>query len=351
MQRIVLIPAYEPDNNLIELVNRLSKENLSIIIVDDGSGEKYNYIFDSLKDKVRIISYKNNKGKGYALKTGFKYIKEEYKNNYIVVTMDSDGQHTVEDAIKLCDYIENNSDKLVLGKRLRNKKTPFRSRIGNEITKVVYHISTGINIYDTQTGLRSFSDKLMDTMLEIDGDRYEYEMNVLLSLAKMKIDIKEIEIESIYIDNNSKSHFNTVKDAIRIYKQILKFSLSSITSFFLDYVLYSILVFSTQNIFISNILARIVSGTANYSMNKKLVFNNKGNIYKSAVQYIFLAVFILILNTCILNILVSNLNINQYIAKILVEIMLFIISWLVQKYYIFNKKGEKRKCLEKLVLE
>lgn len=352
MQRIVLIPAYEPDNNLIELVNRLSKENLSIIIVDDGSGEKYNYIFDSLKDKVRIISYKNNKGKGYALKKGLKFINKNINEDYIVVTMDSDGQHTVKDAMKLCNYVENNPEKLVLGKRIRNKNTPLRSRMGNGITKVIYRISTGINLYDTQTGLRAFSNKLTNKMLNIEGNRYEYEMNVLLNLPREGIKIEEIEIKTIYIDNNSGSHFNTVKDSFRIYKQIIKFSFSSFVGFIIDYILYSILMLLTNNLVLANIMARVVSSTSNYTINRKLVFKNKGKVYKSASQYFILAIIILGLNTMCLNLLTNVIGMNAFVSKIVVEMLLFIFSYIIQNKIIFKIKGvKKRQCLKSMVLQ
>lgn len=221
-KNIALIPSYKPDDKLIKLVKELKKENIFVIIVDDGSGDEYRQIFEECKQYAHVISYGQNKGKGYALKTGMLYIKENYKE-FIIVTMDSDGQHTVKDALKLFDYIKNNQEKLVLGKRIRSNKTPIKSRVGNEITRIIYKVTTGINIYDTQTGLRAFSDKLIDYMLEIKGDRYEYEMNVLLYLKKNNIKVKELEIETIYINNNNGSHFKGVKDSIKIYKQIIKY--------------------------------------------------------------------------------------------------------------------------------
>ena len=141
--------------------------------------------------------------------------------------MDCDGQHTIKDAKKLIEEVINNKNTLVLGKRIRSEKTPLRSRIGNFITRFVYKIGTGLDIYDTQTGLRVFSNKLIDYMLGVDGNRFEYEMNVLLRCAKDKITIKEIVIETIYIDNNSKSHFNGIKDSYIIYKNIIKFLILS----------------------------------------------------------------------------------------------------------------------------
>lgn len=222
---IILIPSYEPDEKLTTLIDNLSKEDMDVVVVDDGSGPKYKNIFTKCKEHTKVISYKENQGKGYALKKGLKYIKENYTEPYIVVTMDSDGQHTIKDAKKLIKELKKNKDSLILGKRIRNEKTPLRSKLGNTITKFVYKITTGLDVYDTQTGLRAFSDTLIEYLLEIEGNRFEYEMNVLLKCAIDRIQIKEIEISTIYIDDNSGTHFNAIKDSYRIYKDIIKNSI------------------------------------------------------------------------------------------------------------------------------
>lgn len=148
MKEIVLIPSYEPDDKLIKLMEELSKTQYDIIVVDDGSGLKYKHIFDKIKDKCKVISYENNHGKGYALKTGFEYIKKTYKD-YALVTMDSDGQHTIEDASRLLDYSKNNKNTLVLGMRKRDESVPVRSRFGNGITRFIFRKITNIDVYDT----------------------------------------------------------------------------------------------------------------------------------------------------------------------------------------------------------
>lgn len=222
MKKIVLIPSYEPDNKLVKLVNDLNKDEVDIVVVNDGSNETFDNIFKNIENKVHLISYKNNMGKGYALKKGIKYIKDNYKEDYLIITMDSDGQHTIKDAKKLMDYTENNQKVLTIGKRLRDNKIPLRSKLGNGITKFVFFLTTGVKVYDTQSGLRCFTDKLVDYMLSVDGNRFEYEMNVLMMCAKNKIKMKEIVIETIYIDNNSGSHFNKFKDSYLIYKNIFK---------------------------------------------------------------------------------------------------------------------------------
>ena len=248
--------------------------------------------------------------------------------------MDSDGQHKIEDAKKLADYIINNPKTLAIGMRKRGNNVPIRSKVGNSITKFIYYITTGLNIYDTQSGLRVFTNDLIDTFININGERFEYEMNVLLYCAKNNIEMKEIPIETIYIENNKHSHFKTFKDSFLIYKEILKFSLSSIISFIIDYSLFIILLFILNSIIISNIIARIISASTNYYLNKTIVFNNKNN--KSIVSYIILAIIILILNTLILNLLITKLLINKFIAKIITETILFILSFTIQKKIIFK---------------
>lgn len=221
--KIALIPSYKPNNNLIDLVKELSKNDFEIIVVDDGSGIEYKNIFTKIKNISKVISYEVNQGKGHAIKTGLKYIKDNYFNDYIIVTLDCDGQHTIKDTIKITNEAQNNKNTLVIGKRPRDKKIPLRSKIGNEVTRYIFRTITGIDVYDTQSGLRAFSNKLINTFIDTEGNRYEYEMNILLKCAYYNISIKEIEISTIYIDNNSNSHFNPIKDSIKIYKEIFKY--------------------------------------------------------------------------------------------------------------------------------
>lgn len=331
-EKIVLIPAYEPENNFIDLVKKISTTDFKIIVIDDGSGKKYKHIFDNISKYAKVISYSTNRGKGYALKKGFSYIKDNY-SEYIVVTMDCDGQHKIKDAIKLFDCCANEPKTLFLGKRIRSKKTPIRSRIGNSITRFIYRLTTGLDVYDTQTGLRAFSDEIMSFMLDVDGDRYDYEMNVLLYCSKQKIKIKEIEIETIYIDNNSNSHFNTIKDSFIVYRQIIKFSSSSLFSFGVDYLLYTLLIILTCSLILSNVGARIISVIFNYIINKNVIFKREKMGYKSVVEYSFLVIFILVVNTLILDFFVNKLLINALLAKLFVEIILFILGHFLNKKY------------------
>lgn len=347
-KHIALIPAYKPDEKLISLLKALDDTDMTAVVVNDGSGDEYMNIFKEAESYAPVIHHEVNKGKGCALKTGLSYIKENFKEEYIVVTLDADGQHTPEDALKVCSVVEENPRALALGSRFFDKSTPLRSRFGNGLTRFIYKISTGISVYDTQTGLRAFSNLLVTQFLTVPGDRYEYEMNVLLECKNFKIEIIETAIETIYIDNNSASHFNAVKDSIRIYKDILKFSASSLFSFAIDFLLYSLFLVLTgimavpHSLTVSNVLARCISSVINYTVNRKLVFKSEKNVVKSMVEYFILVIIILIGNTLVLNLFVKAFDINSFAAKIIIEVLFFFVSWAAQKFIVFRPKKTKK---------
>lgn len=343
--KIALIPAYNPEECLIQVVQQLREKGFWILIVDDGSDIEHKPIFQEVDDagNVLILTHEKNKGKGRALKTGMAYIQTHVSENYAIVTADADGQHRAKDVEMVWKEAKNHPGCLVLGSRKIQKETPLKSRIGNQITRIVYMLITSARIYDTQTGLRAFDKTLLSELLAIPGERYEYEMNVLLVCSRKKISLREIGIETIYINDNAGSHFKPLRDSYRIYKEILRFSASSIISFFLDYGIYSLFLWLTAgfsksiSLFLSNVMARILSGCFNYQVNRNLVFQEKTDAGKTAVQYILLATGILAGNTIFLEVLV-HLGMNQYIGKLCTELIFFIISWFVQRTFIFRRQ-------------
>ena len=338
-RNVALVPAYKPDPVLLDLIGQLKKADMEVILVDDGSGPQYSALFDKAFSDANVLPHTVNKGKGAALKTGMRYIKEKYGQCCIVVTVDADGQHRAEDALRLCHIASMHPDTLVLGSRKLKENVPLKSQIGNTVTRFVYWLSTGLKVHDTQTGLRAFCGQLLPELLLVSGERYEYEMNVLLEFARRHIPIQETEIDTVYIDNNSASHFRVLWDSCRIYKEILKFSFSSLIGFLVDYTLYSLLLFLSANIVVANIGARIASATVNYNINYRFVFQSRSNIAKSAAQYFLLAAVVLSGNTFLLGLLVYSFGISQMAAKLLTEILFFFVSWSVQRFIIFRKKG------------
>ena len=357
---IALIPAYEPDEKIKKLADELAERGFDIVVVDDGSGPDYAELFEELSQKATVLTHAVNRGKGAALKTGLSYINKYMAytesvltpagaetvsgRDAVIVTVDADGQHLPDDVLRVAEISAQRRDALVLGSRALSEDIPVRSRFGNTITRHVYSAATGVHVHDTQTGLRAFHRSLIPRLLQIEGDRYEYEINMLMQLAAEGVPIIEERIETVYEDNNSGSHFRTVRDSFRVYKEILKFSASSLASFAIDYGMYALLLAATgaagiaNSLVISNIGARLVSGTANYMMNRKLVFRSRTGFAKSAAQYFLLAAFILAGNTIVLSTLAGTLGINRFAAKLITEVIFFAISWTVQKYVIFFRE-------------
>ena len=336
MNKIALIPAYMPDEKMIDVSKGLYQEGFEIIIVNDGSPETFNKVFSDASRYARILIHNENKGKGEALKTGLEYIYNTYDAPYTIVNADADGQHRLEDIIKVASVAEANRSCLILGSRKMEGKVPFKSRAGNAITRFVYRLTTGNIVYDTQTGLRAYSDKLVPELLQICGSRYEYEMNMLMELPKHGIEIKEELINTIYIGKNESSHFDPIKDSIKIYKEILCFCASSLISFLVDYGLFCVISAISGSLIVANTLARIISGTLNFSLNRKVVFKSQKDVATSAIKYSVLALAILITNTFILEIL-TGMGLTAYAAKIITELALFVLSYFIQHSYIFKK--------------
>lgn len=349
MTKIALIPAYEPEFFLLTFLPQVREAGFEIILIDDGSGAEYAPLFEKARTYATVLTHEINRGKGAALKTGLSYIFMRHTDNCVVVTIDADGQHRIEDALAVCELASQNPDSLVLGSREFTEEIPLRSRFGNSLTRFIFRMSTGISVRDTQTGLRAFSYSQLPLLMSIDGDRYEYEMNMLLEYARRKTPILEHTIETIYINNNESSHFNPLKDSLRIYKEIFKFSASSFIGFLVDYCMYAILLFLLtlwgpflginylQGIRFSNIGARIVSACVNFTLNRKFVFKSNEKLLLSAFKYFLLAMIILVGNTFVLEFLVTTLLMPSMIAKIITELVFFILSWTVQKFLVFRR--------------
>lgn len=341
MKYIALIPSYCPDERLITLVKSFCAEDWIPVIVNDGSPSEYDTFFQACEPYAVILYQPENKGKGTALKNGLLWIKENMTDEAVVTTVDSDGQHTVEDASRCAHLAVKHLDSLILGMRnFDQMQVPFKSKAGNKLTEKAFRFVTGKTIHDTQTGLRSFSTNLIPFLLMVNGNRYEYEMNVLLQCADRNIPMMEVEIQTIYEGNNKSSHFHVLRDSFLIYRQLFSFILSSLSSFFLDYLLYvlfSIALHGKHAYLYANLLARAISSLFNFELNRKLVFHSDEEHMKSFVKYMFLAAGILICNMTLLYLFIDKLHMNAYLAKICTEAFLFTVSWMVQKSFVYAK--------------
>jgi len=332
----VVIPSYNPNTKIMsKFINELEKKVNNIIIVNDGCKSEFDDYFKTLK-KHTILTHHVNQGKGRALKTAFNYLLDKYPNFKGAVVADCDGQHSVEDIIKVGNEIIKNPNKLILGVRDFNQKdVPPRSKFGNKITRGVFKVFIGLNVTDTQTGLRGYSKELIPTFLKTKGERYEYETNMLIECKEKDIPVKEVKIKTIYIEDNKTSHFNPIKDSIAIYKLFIKYILSAFSSFILDIFLFSIFLLFTKHIMLSTILARTLSSMYNFYINKKLIF--KKSTKNSMIKYFILVIVQMFVSGFSVSWLDKILNISATLIKVLVDTIIFIINFIIQREWVFKK--------------
>lgn len=341
MSDIIIIPAYQPDELLISLLEEIHTcSDAEILVVNDGSSPDKEDLFRQAASYAVVLEHSRNLGKGQAVKTALSYIKEHRPEAGIVIA-DADGQHRAADILLLLMNSRKYPDSLILGVRTFHQRVPLRSRLGNQITRKVFHLLTGVPLKDTQTGLRAFSSELIPRLLDIPGSRYEYETNMLMTLAREHIPIREIPIETVYFEGNPSSHFRVLHDSVSIYGNMLKFVSSSLVCFFVDYGLFQLFLLVTRSLgylhapVISNIAARLVSASLNYRLNKSLVFCHQGDYLKTGLRYAVLASGILLVNTFLLTCLIGRTGISSWTAKLIVELALFLFSFLIQHFRIF----------------
>lgn len=348
----IIIPSFEPDERLIELLESFEDILLQpIIIVNDGSSYEYNEIFKKAEEIIKkqdglIIKHDKNMGKGRALKTAFKYVIEKYPSATGIITADSDGQHTVECIKIVSDALEAHPQNLILGVRdFTGEGIPWKSRFGNKLTKKVFSYVAGIHISDTQTGLRGIPLAFAKELLNVKGERFEFETRMLLA-AGQKYPIVEVPIQTIYdSEDNHQTHFNPVIDSIKIYKilagQFFKYLFSSLSSSIVDLVFFTIFCYllkgkASAYIAISTIAARIISATYNYIINYKLVFESRKDMKVSGIKYFSLAIIQMSLSALLVTGLFMFIPvIPEVVIKVIVDTLLFFISYHIQRRYIF----------------
>lgn len=288
-------------------------------------------------------------GKGRALKTGINYILNNYSSDEIVgvITGDSDGQHCVEDTIKIAKKLYE-QHRFVLGCRdFTEKYVPPNSRFSNKFTMLLLGFLYGKKIGDTQTGLRGFLYDILPDCLSYTGERYEYEMHMLIEMVISRKDIVEVPIKTIYYDGNKETHFSAVKDSIRIYRVLLgrgaKYIFSSLCGFWVDISLFALItnlllprMIPSTAIFVGTTIARSFSCIANYLINKNMAFRSNDKLMKSGLKYVGLVIVQLLTSWCLVTYLYNHIGWNTTALKIIVDTCLFFVSYKIQHKWVFK---------------
>lgn len=316
---VVLIPVYNPNEKIMDtFLKELTKNFENIVFVNDGCSKKHDKYMNNLAKKYPMIKHCKNLGKGRGLKNGINYIINNYPKAKVIVTADCDGQHSVSDIKKCAEVAKKNLDSLILGVRdFSDKLVPRRSKFGNCITRNVLYSFVGPKISDTQTGLRAMSLEIALELMDVSGERYEYETNVLIETKEKNIPVKEVIIETIYINNNETSHFNPIKDSARVYRLFASY----IFVVLLSYIIENFIFFKTYNInscFYTIPLFLLLSKSVSCII--KIIFNNHVNIKYIMLNYLVCAVILSIVKKHII------------LLKILIDLIMFIASLFLIKF-------------------
>ncbi|MDR1778809.1 MAG: bifunctional glycosyltransferase family 2/GtrA family protein [Clostridiales Family XIII bacterium] len=340
----VIIPAYNPSERLVSLVREVKSEMAAlVVVVDDGNGPALSPLWRALQDAgCVVLHHGENCGKGAAIKTAVRYLISENSDVTGYVTADADYQHLPRDICAVAQALLKNPHSLVLGVRdFSAESVPFRSRFGNRLSSGIFRFQSGLRLADTQTGLRGVPMQYAHLCARTGGDRFEYEMNMLLAMVKQEVPLVTVPIQTVYGAELPRSNYRTVKDSARIASQLLKYSSSSLLCAGIDVCLFAIVrsLLPGIEIFGATVAARIFSGACNFLINRNMVFKSRGHILSDAVKYASLFLLVMCMSGA-LTTLLSRTALAEVPAKIIADTALFVLSFLTQKLFVFSGRRE-----------
>lgn len=353
---LVVIPALNPAPDLVDYVKELLTRGIPyVIVVNDGSRPDCLPVFEALAalEGCIVLTHPQNRGKGCALKTAYTHVLEtpalqDYDG---VVTADADGQHHLDDVCNLAATVKGDRERLILGVRdLLQDHVPTRSKIGNSLTSFGFHVFYGAKLGDTQTGLRAIPRCLLQWAVGIKGERFEYEMNVLIAAVREHRGYREMTIHTIYFDNNAGSHLTTFRDPLRIFRVLLSglgqhFTVTAV-SVLLDILVFWLsycFVFTQQPaalcLLLSVVLGRVLSAAVSFLFNRRNVFGGRASGKVMLRYYATLCVQMLCSYLLVL-FFTSFIPWPALIIKIIVDILLSIGGYQVQMHWVFADREE-----------
>ncbi|WP_033338711.1 glycosyltransferase family 2 protein [Catenuloplanes japonicus] len=338
---IVLIPAYEPDTQLIDLIIALAGHD--VVVVDDGSGPRFAAVFAEARARgADVLTHDRNRGKGAALKTGFAHIAA-HRPGRDVVCADSDGQHRPADIVAVAARLASGRADLVLGARHFTGVVPPRSRFGNAATRLVFRLATDRALTDTQTGLRAYPARHLPWLCTVPGARFEYEQRLLLRAVRARWTIDEHPIATVYLAANASSHFRPLHDSLRVLgpllayaaSSVLAYAASSLLAFTVDTALFLLLATLTGSVTVPAVTARLISASINFTVNRRCVFGRAAPLGRALRRYTLLAATTLAANVALLTTLTAVIP-SVPTAKFLTEALLLTATFLLQRHLVFT---------------
>jgi glycosyltransferase involved in cell wall biosynthesis len=336
---VALIPAYKPEPAVVGIATELSASGRfqAVICVDDGSGLDYRQIFEQLEQRgIVVLRHFVNLGKGMALRTGINHIACTYLHTVGIVTLDADGQHLAKDVCAVAEALQQHPTSLIMGCRQLPVGAPLRSRFGNLMTRHVIRFCTGMQIGDTQTGLRGIPMQMLPDLLRQATNGYDFETEMLVNLGESQTRIVEVPISAVYIDDNRSSSFRPLRDSIAIYFVFVRHVGNALLTALLDYVVFAAALMLGKGLGISLIAGRVVAGLFNYYVGKTFVFKSKHHALRGLLAYTALVAALATISYFSISFMVSHTGIPPLLAKLLVESVIFFASFAIQRVYIFG---------------
>ena len=340
----IIIPAYNPDSTLVQLVRDLYAEGFErILVVNDGSDASCEPVFTRAHlAGSTVVAHSVNHGKGAALRTGITYVRELWPSAPAAITVDADGQHLPADVARVARESASHPQALVLGVRdFSAEGVPARSRLGNRVSAAYFRACTGVPVEDTQTGLRAIPAALFGRALATPGDRYDWEMAFLTGVASDGEPLWLVPIATVYLDGNRSSHFHPVRDSLRIFAPVLRFACSSLACAALDLALFSLLcavlpLREAGAITVATVVARLLSAAANFSLNRRWSFQatGAGDAHEQAERYGALCLLQMMASAGLVTLL-AQAGMEPALAKVAVDCCLAVVSFCAQRAWVF----------------
>ncbi len=336
----VLIPAYEPDERLIDLVRDLAP-TAPVLLVDDGSGPSYGEVFTVAEGfGATVLRHRVNRGKAAALRTGLAWIRD-HSAKVDVVCADADGQHRPADIMRVAAELTrrrraHEPPAVVLGARAFDGEVPWRSRVGNRATSALVAAASGAALADTQTGLRAYPAELIPWALGVRGERFSYELRLLLEAARAGIPLVEVPIATVYLDDNRSSHFRPVRDSALVLWPLAAFAASSLAAFALDTAILLAASALGLGLGAALVTARASSALLNFTLNRRAVFRADGPPLPQLARYVALALAVLGAGYASLWLL-TWAGLPLLVAKVITDGALWFASFGLQRSFVFAR--------------
>jgi putative flippase GtrA len=254
-----------------------------------------------------------------------------------VITLDADGQHLIDDVLRVEGAFMLHPERLIMGVRKFDKNVPFRSRVGNFITKSLFCLLIGKQLTDTQSGLRGIPMDFIPQLLKIGSNSYEFELDMLLACKYAGCHIFEQVIQTVYLEGNRSSHFNPLIDSMKIYFVLFRFALASLLAASIDNVIFFLAYSSSLNIATSQMTGRVLSATFNYFLVKKVVFYSRKSITKTLPAYFLLVCISGVASYFLIRTIEEYFSVPVITAKIFSEVILFFANFTIQRDFIFTR--------------